>query len=133
MGTTPFGPASADFFGGGLTVVQYPSDQFGGQLDLSRPLDPNINEHVLTTTLAVTFDDNAVSYAFSQSAVVIDLRVPPGEEALQHGGHAEGGNLVAVFEVGGKLFQDIIPGLDTEAYFDFSHSVAGQFGRFQSG
>src|SRR5262245_60880870 len=131
MGTTSFGTASADFFGGGLTVVQYPSDQFGGQLDLSRPLDPNINEHVLTTTLAVTFDDNAVSYAFSQSAVVIDLGVPPGEEALQHGGYAEGDILVDVFEVEGSLFNDIIRGSDSEPYFDYAHSVAEEFAGFQ--
>src|SRR5262245_31087210 len=131
MGTTFFGTASPDRFFNDLTVVQYPSDQNGEHPDLSRPLDPNINEHVLTTTLLVTFNNDAVSYAFSQSAVVIDLGTPPGEPALQHGGYAEGDTLFDIFEVEGSLFNDIIRGSDSAPYGDFALTVAEGFGGWQ--
>src|SRR5262249_21571787 len=109
-----------------FTIFQYKLDQ-NGQPDLNNPIDPSISTGIVPTSFVTIFADNAVSYAFSQSAVAIDLGVPPGEEALQHGGYAEGGILRDVVEGEGSLFNDIIRGSDSDPNFDFSPALAEQF------
>src|SRR5262249_50369505 len=126
MGTTFFGTTSTDVFINDFTIFQYKLDQ-NGQPDLNNPIDPSISTGIVPTSFVTIFADNAVSYAFCQSAVAIDLGVPPGEEALQHGGYAEGDILRDVFEVEGSLFNDIIRGSDSDPYFDFAQALAEQF------
>src|SRR5262245_14432090 len=127
MGTTFFGTASADVSVNGFTIFQYPLDQ-NGQPDLNNPIDPSIVPGggsfggPVQTSFVTIFADNAVSYAFSQSAVVIDLLTNP-----QHGGYAEGDTLANVFEVEGSLFNDIIRGSDSAPYFDSAQARAESF------
>src|SRR5262245_22580108 len=121
MGTTFFGTASADVFVNGFTIFQYPIDQ-NDQPDLNNPIDPSISAGIVRTTFVTIFADNAVSYAFSQSAVTIDLLTNP-----QQGGYAQGDQLVDVFEVEGSLFNDIIRGSDSDPYFDSAQARAESF------
>ena len=124
MTTSFFGHAQVEAFTGAVSFVEIDVDANGNPIvDPGNSLPTQIFNDVVffisfgqvrdaindlgpgSVAFLALFDDTAVDYSLSLSPVFIDLLVP-----TQHGGFAEGDQLVHIFEVTGSPLSDVIRG-----------------------